>query len=136
MEISRPEAILIVADDERYVRALAQELRSLGFPFVYRATSAPEAMAMLDRVHPTLMLTNIVEHGKSGREIVARAKELGASVAVIGSRADLLTEEFEIPLEDKSKLTGDVLKALVFDLISHARRRSRDSVRMSQTRVA
>ena len=91
---------------------------------------------MLDRVHPTLMLTNIVEHGKSGREIVARAKQLGASVAVIGSRTDLLTEEFEIPLEDKSKLTGDVLKALVFDLISHARRRSRDSVRMSQTRVA
>jgi len=93
-------------------------------------------MAMLDRVHPTLMLTNIVEHEKSGREIVARAKELGASVAVIGSRADLLTEEFEIPLEDKSKLTGEVLKGLVFNLISHARQRSRDSVRMSQTRVA
>src|SRR5664280_1875482 len=53
--VSRPEAVLIVDDDDLYVRALTRQLRSLGFPFVYRAASARQALAMLERVHPTLV---------------------------------------------------------------------------------
>lgn len=136
MEIFRPEAVLIVDDDDHFVRTLTRELRALGFPFVYRATSAQQAMAMLDRVHPTLVLASVVEHERSGRAIVVRAKQLGASVAVIGSRIELLTEEFETPLQDKTTLVGAALEALVLELIHKARCRSRDSVTMRQTRVA
>ena len=58
--VSRPEAVLIVDDDDLYVRALTRQLRSLGFPFVYRAASAHQALAMLERVHPTLVLTDMI----------------------------------------------------------------------------
>lgn len=128
--------MLIVDDDDLYVRTLTRELRSLGFPFVYRASSAHQAMAMLNRVHPTLVLMCIVEHEKSGREVASRAKQLGASVAVTCARSELLTEEFEVPLEDKSKLAGAMLETLLLELISRAQRRSRDSVTMRQSHVA
>lgn len=136
MGISRPEAVLIVDDDDAYARTLTRELRAIGFPFVYRASSASQAMAMLDRVHPTLVFANIVEHEKSGRGLVTRAKELGASVAILCARSELLTEEYEIPLQDKSTLAGAALKMLTVDLITRAQRHSRDSLTLRTTRVA
>ena len=136
MGISRPEAVLIVDEDDAYARTLTRELRVIGFPFVYRATSASEAMAMLDRVHPTLVFVNIVEHEQSGRAIVTRSKQLGAFVAVLCARSELLTEEYEIPLQDKSTLAGEALEALAVALIARAQRHSRDSVTQRFTRVA
>jgi two-component SAPR family response regulator len=134
--ISRPEAVLIVDDDDTYVRTLTRELRRIGFPFVYRASSASQAIAMLDRVHPTLVFVNIDEHQKLGRGLVARAQQLGASVAILCAHSDLLTEQYEIPLEDKSRLAGEVLETLAVDLITRAQRRSRDSVTPRASRVA
>jgi CheY-like chemotaxis protein len=133
LSTSRPEAVLIVDDDDLYVRALTRQLRGLGFPFVYRAASAQHAVEMLDRVHPSLVLTDMVmEHQRAGRDVIARAKQLGASVAVVSGLPGLRPEELDVPLQRKSELSGDVLERLVLHLIGAARRRSRDSVRASQ----
>ncbi len=136
MAVSRPEAVLIVDDDDLYVRALTRQLRSLGFPFVYRAASAEQAVAMLDRVHPTLVLTDMVmEHQRAGRDVVARAKQLGASVAVVSGLPGLHAEELGVPLQRKSDLNDNALRDLIIDLIDAAQQRSRASVRPSE-RVA
>lgn len=133
MSSLRPEAVLIVDDDDLYVRALTRQLRSLGFPFVYRAASAQQAMAMLDRVHPSLVLTDMVmEHQRSGRDVIARAQRLGASVAVVSGLPGLRAEELGVPLQRKSDLTGEAIAGLIFELINDAQRRSRDSVRASE----
>jgi CheY-like chemotaxis protein len=131
--VSRPEAVLIVDDDDLYVRALTRQLRSLGFPFVYRAASAQQALAMLERVHPTLVLTDMVtENQRAGREVIASAKQLGASVAVVSGVSGLRADELGVPLYPKSDLIGDSLEDLVFELIGAAQQRSRDSVRASE----
>ncbi len=130
MAIQRPEAVLIVDDDDLYVRALTRQLRDLGFPFVYRAASARQAVAMLERVHPTLVLTDMVmENQFSGREVISKATRLGASVAVVSGLPGLQAEELGVPLQHKSDLCGGGLQGLVFDLIERAQRRARDSVR-------
>jgi CheY-like chemotaxis protein len=122
--------VLIVDDDDLYVRALTRQLRDLGFPFVYRAASAQQAIAMLDRVHPTLVLTDMVmEHQRSGREVIDKATRLGASVAVVSGLPGLQQEELGVPLQRKSELQGTALEGLVFELIEGAQRRARDSVR-------
>lgn len=136
MSAPRPEAVLIVNNDDLYVRALTRQLRSLGFPFVYRAASAQQAVAMLDRVHPSLVLTDMVmEHQRAGRDVIARAKQLGASVAVVSGLPGLHPEELGVPLQRKSDLNGNALEGLVLELINAAQQRSRDSVRASE-RVA
>jgi CheY-like chemotaxis protein len=132
----RPEAVLIVDDDDLYVRALTRQLRRLGFPFVYRAASAEHAMAILDRVHPTLVLTDMsMEHQRAGRDVVARAKQLGASVAVVSGLPGLSAEELGVPLQCKSELDDNTLYELIVGLINASQQRSRASVRASE-RVA
>ncbi len=131
MPLQRPEAVLIVDDDDTYVRALTRQLRDLGFPFVYRAASARQAVAMLDRVHPTLVLTDMVmEHQHSGRDVIDKAVRLGASVAVVSGLPGLRQEELGVPLQRKSDLQagGGILEGLVLQLIQRAQRRARDSV--------
>ena len=131
--VSRPEAVLIVDDDDLYVRALTRQLRNLGFPFVYRAASARQALAMLERVHPTLVLTDMVmEHQRAGLEVIATAQQLGASVAVVSGLPGLRAEELGVPLHCKSELTGGSLEDLVLELIDAAQRRSRNSVRATE----
>ena len=131
--VSRPEAVLIVDDDDLYVRALTRQLRSLGFPFVYRAASAHQALAMLERVHPTLVLTDMVmEHQGAGRDVIASAKQLGASVAVVSGLPGLRADDLGVPLHHKSDLIGDSLEELVLELIGAAQQRSRDSVRTTE----
>lgn len=130
---SRPEAVLIVDDDDLYVRALTRQLRSLGFPFVYRAASAQQALAMLERVHPTLVLTDMaMEHQRAGRDVIATAKQMGASVAVVSGLPGLQSEELGVPLQRKSDLMGSSLETLIFELIGAAQKRSRDSVRATE----
>jgi CheY-like chemotaxis protein len=133
MAVSRPEAVLIVDDDDLYVRALTRQLRSLGFPFVYRAASAHEAQAMLERVHPTLVLTDMsMEHRHAGRDVIATARQLGSSVAVVSGLPGLRSEELGVPLQRKSDLMGDSLEVLVLGLIDAAQQRSRNSVRATE----
>lgn len=136
MAIQRPEAVLIVDDDDPYVRSLTRQLRELGFPFVYRAASAGQAIAMLQRVHPTLVLMDMVmESQLSGRNLIEMAQRLGASVAVVSGQAGLHEQDLGVRLQHKSDLQGRALEGLVFELIEGARRRSRDSVRATE-RVA
>ena len=132
MPVLRPEAVLIVDDDDLYVRALTRQLRDLGFHFVYRAASAGQALAMLDRVHPTLVLTDMaMEHQRAGRDVIDKAIRLGASVAVVSGLPGLRQEELGVPLQRKSDLQGSALEGLVLGLIQGARQRARDSVRAS-----
>lgn len=133
MAIQRPEAVLIVDDDDHYVRALTRQLRELGFPFVYRAASAGQAIAMLQRVHPTLVLTDMVmECQVSGRDLIEMAQRLGASVAVVSEQPGLHEQHLGVRLQRKSDLQGGALEGLVFELIEGARRRSRDVMRATE----
>ena len=131
--MQRPEAVLIVDDDDLYVRALTRQLRELGFPFVYRAASGRQAVAMLDRVHPTLVLTDMaMEHQGAGREVIRKAQRQGASVAVVSGLPGLREEDLGVPIQRKAELQGDTLAELIFELIESSQRRSRDSVRASE----
>jgi len=133
MSISRPEAVLVVDGDDLHVRAITRQLRSLGFPFVYRAATAKQALAMLSRVHPTLVLTDMVmEHRSAGKEVIAAAHQLGARAAVISGFAGLCSSELGVPLLRKANLSEPTLETLVFELIDAAQRRSRDSVRANE----
>jgi CheY-like chemotaxis protein len=126
----RPEAVLIVDDDDLYVRALTRQLRDLGFPYVYRASSGQQAIEMLSRVRPTIVLTDMaMEHNDAGREVIATAERQGAAVAVVSGSAALHAEELGVPLQRKSELQGDALAHLVLELVESARRRSRASLR-------
>ena len=133
MILSRPEAVLIVDDDDHYVRSLTRQLRELGFPFVYRATSAQQAVAMLERVHPTLVFTDVLMgHHVGGRGVIARATQLGASVAIMTSHPNIGAVELCIPIRMKSELHGKTLESLIFELIHEAQQRSRSSVRVAE----
>jgi CheY-like chemotaxis protein len=133
LTLSRPEAVLIVDDDDLYVRSLTRQLRELGFPFVYRAASAQQALAMLDRVHPTLVFTDMSwGHQASGGDVITRARQLGASVALMSGCPRLEEIELGVSLQIKSELSGNALESLVLELINEAQQRSRNSVRVSE----
>jgi CheY-like chemotaxis protein len=133
LAIHRPEAVLIVDDDDHYVRSLTRQLRELGFPFVYRAASAGQGIAMLQRVHPTLVLMDMVLEGqRTGRDLIEIAQRLGASVAVVSGQPGLHEQDLGVRLLRKTDLQDRALEGLVFELIEGARRRSRDSVRATE----
>jgi len=134
--LSRPEAVLIVDADDPYVRSLTRQLRELGFPFVYRASSAQQAVAMLDRVHPTLLFIDAAMANLSAQQdVIARAAQLGASITVISAHSSTERAMFARPVLSKATLEGKSLELLVLDLIQETKHRSRNSVTASE-RVA
>jgi len=133
--VSRPEAVLIVDADDQFVRELSRELRALGFPFVYRAASTGQALAMLHRVLPTLVLMGFDDRPASSRDVITRAEQLGASVALFSNRRVPLSSEPGILRKDRSELAGQALESLVLGLIDAAQRRSRSSIPVAE-RVA
>ncbi len=126
MDVARPEAILIVDDDDLYVRALTRQLRSLGFPFVFRASSADQALAMLDHVRPSVVLTDMVmEERDSGMRVIESARRVGASCAVLSGLSGLDEQVVGAPVRSKVTLETAHLEELLGSLIEEKHRRSR-----------
>jgi len=135
---SRPEAVLIIDKDDLYVRSLTRQLRELGFPFVYRAATSEQGLAMLDRVHPTMVFADMVNwHQTEGRNVIARARQLGASLTFISNLVPDDAKALGVPFQNKADLSGEALELLVTELIRQAQQRSRSSVPVNVTdRVA
>lgn len=129
---SKAEAILLVDDDDLYVRATTRLLRGLGYPFVFRACSAADALEMLGRVRPSLVFTDMVmEHRQAGCEVVAACQRLGVDVAVISGLPGLDSESLGCRFCRKSDLSGSALERLINELLMDGQERSRDSIRPS-----
>ena len=127
---SKAEAILLVDDDDLYVRATTRLLRALGYPFVYRCPSAADAIEMLGRIRPSLVFTDMVmEHRNAGREVVAACRKLGVDVAVVSGMPDLDGESLGCRLCRKSDLSGSALEQLIVQMVSDKQQRTMDSIR-------
>jgi hypothetical protein len=131
---SKAEAILIVDDDDLYVRSTTRLLRGLGYPFVFRAASAHDALQMLERVRPSLVLTDMVmEHRAAGKDVVEACLQLGIGVAVISGLPGLDQESAGCRFCPKSDLSGATLERLLAETLADGLRRSRSII--SQRRV-
>ena len=125
----RAEAVLLVDDDDLYVRAITRQLRALGYPYVFRASSAAEAIDMLQRVRPSIVLTDMVmEHRDAGRRVIEAAESFGVAVAVVSGMPGLDEVAAEYPFCRKSDLSAERLEQLVGDLVFEHRNRSRSSL--------
>lgn len=125
---SRAEAVLLVDDDDLYVRAMTRQLRALGYPYVFRACSAAEALDMLQRVRPTVVLTDMVmEHREAGKWVISAAERLGVAVAVVSGMPGLDEPTLGHPFCRKSDLDSDRLERLVGDLIASSYASQRES---------
>lgn len=116
---SKPEAILLVDDDDLYVRATTRLLRGLGYPFVFRSPSAAEALQMLERVRPSLVLTDMVmEHRAAGLEVIAACQFRAIRVAVISGMPGLDQSAVGCRIARKASLSGEALERLIQDVMA------------------
>jgi CheY-like chemotaxis protein len=136
----KAEAVLLVDDDDLYVRAMTRQLRALGYPYVFRACSAAEALDMLQRVRPTVVLTDMVmEHREAGRWVITAADQLGVAVAVVSGMPGLDEAVLGHRFCRKSDLDTTRLEQLVVSLIAEnraARRESEFPARLFSARIA
>ena len=84
--------VLIVDDEEMVRTALEQWLRLSGF-VTHLATSASEALAMLDDVHPQVILTDVSMPGLSGLDLLRNVRERALAAEVI-----LITGHGDVPM--------------------------------------
>lgn len=82
--------VLIVDDEEMVRTALEQWLRLSGFA-THVATNAGDALAMLDDVHPDVILTDVRMPGLSGLDLLrtVRERSLAAEVILITGHGDV-----------------------------------------------
>ncbi|CAN7261620.1 GAF domain-containing protein [Rhizobium sp. LjRoot30] len=77
------ETIMVVEDDERVRTVSADALRELGYTVV-EAANAAEAIDRIDGGQPvSLLFTDVVMPGMSGREMVDRLQAKGIDIAVL-----------------------------------------------------
>jgi CheY-like chemotaxis protein len=126
----KAEAILLVDDDDLFVRSTTRLLRGLGYPFVFRATSGAEALDMLARVRPTFVLTDMaMEHRAAGREVAMACRALGIDVAIVSGMPGLDADVLGCRVFRKSELCGGgALETLLASMVEANQRRSRESV--------
>ena len=127
---AKPEAILVVDDDDLYVRAITRHLRQSGYMFVFRACSSEQALAMRERVRPAVVLTDMVmEQRDSGVHVIAAALRYGMGCAVISGLPGLDAAVLGVPVLRKSTVDGLKVGELVRSLIGEAQRRGSASLR-------
>jgi CheY-like chemotaxis protein len=116
---SKAEAILLVDDDDLYVRATTRLLRGLGYPFVFRSPSATEALQMLERLRPSLVLTDMVmEHRSAGLEVIAACQSRAIRVAVISGMPGLEEASVGCRIARKASLSGSAVERLIEDVMA------------------
>jgi DNA-binding response OmpR family regulator len=79
--------VLLVDDDPAHLEALAERLTGDGFE-VIRAASGPEALALLDRVWPDLVLLDLLMPEMGGETLAARIKHRADLPIVVLSAID------------------------------------------------
>ncbi len=79
--------IAVVEDDEHIGNMLAELLQGEGYETV-RAYSGSEALLLLERVRPDLILLDLMLPGASGEQVLERAKKL-CPVIILSAKADV-----------------------------------------------
>lgn len=79
--------IAVVEDDEHIGNMLAELLRGEGYETV-RAYSGSEALLLLERARPDLILLDLMLPGASGEEVLERAKDI-CPVIILSAKADV-----------------------------------------------
>lgn len=124
------EAILLVDPDDDYVRRVTQMLRSLGYPFVFRAHGVNEALDLLKRICPTILLSDSPT-GSAERwdELLRASRTLGSSVALVSAETASDTAISGVRMFSKSSLHEESLARLIRDLVAENRAERRESAR-------
>lgn len=124
----KAEAILLVDADDSYVMAQTQSLRRLGYPYVFRARSAAEALDMLKRLCPTIVLTDKESEGACAwSDLLKRSSELGASTAIVSSQPWREPTAAGVRVFTKAELSDDRFEDLIRDLVAENRAQRRES---------
>lgn len=92
--------VLIVDDEEMVRTALEQWLRLSGFA-THVATNAGDALAMLDDVHPHVVLTDVRMPGLSGLDLLRTVRERALAAEVI-----LITGHGDVPMAVEAMRSG------------------------------
>jgi two-component system C4-dicarboxylate transport response regulator DctD len=92
--------VLIVDDEEMVRTALEQWLRLSGFA-THVATSATEALALLDDIHPQVILTDVRMPGLSGLDLLRTVRERALAAEVI-----LITGHGDVPMAVEAMRAG------------------------------
>lgn len=93
-------AILIVDDEEMVRTALEQWLRLSGFD-THVASSATEALRLLDDIHPDVILTDVRMPGLSGLDLLRTVRERALAAEVI-----LITGHGDVPMAVEAMRAG------------------------------
>lgn len=126
----KAEAILLVDADDSYVLAQTHSLRNLGYPYVFRARSAAEALDMLKRLCPTIVLTDGASEGVSLlSELLKCSAELGASTAVVSSQPWREPTANGVRVFTKAELNDERFESLIRELVAENRTQRRESAR-------
>ena len=151
--------IMLVEDDEYIGNMLAEALDAQGYRTT-RAYSGTEAMLLLERAKPDLILLDLMLPGLSGEEVLAKTDGIPVIVVsaktdvdnkvklLLGGAADYMTKPFEIKelmARIKIQLRNEnasgrhrVLSAgnLTLDVVSHEVRAEGVSVNLTKTEFA
>ncbi len=91
MEARQPHSILIVDDEQATRRIMVRLLSALGYERLYEACSASEALDVLGRIRPALVLTDLtMESERAGFDVVRFATAQGIAVAVVSGHTPCL----------------------------------------------
>src|SRR6218665_2512618 len=98
-------SVLIVEEEEMVRTALEQWLRLSGFT-THVATNAADALAMLDDIHPEVILTDVRMPGLSGLDLLRTVRERSLAAEVI-----LITGHGDVPM------AVDAMRSGAFDFL-------------------
>lgn len=136
VDVQHSESILLVDDDDLAVRCLTRQLRGLGYPFVYRAGSANDAIELLGRIRPSVVLSDMVmEDRDAGVRVVSAARRWGVPVAVISGLPGLDATAVGARVHKKGALSLEDLRRLILELVEEGGSRPMPPLRRSE-RVA
>ena len=118
----RVSFVILIVDDEREIRELVSMILERAGHQVVQAQSAKEALGILERQSPDLLLTDIVMPEMSGLALAARAHHLqpGIRVMFMSGFASQYEEELSGSVCLSKPFTASQLLAAVEDVLKMA----------------
>lgn len=122
--------VVLIVDDEEMVRTALDQWLSLSGFATHTAQSADQALAMLDGIHPHVILTDMRMPGLSGLDLLAIVRERALAAEVI-----LITGHGDVPMAVEAMRAGafDFLqKPYVPDQLVQTLRRAAEQAKLKR----